>query len=359
MHSPPESSLPLRLGIAGCLAGRLRYGAALAAASSLSVVGLADTDPHSARVWAREIGGAVPQFATPDALLAAVPDLDALLIISPLANRPAHIATALRTHKAVLCEVPFAPTLAETDEILRLAAHGGLLLMPVLPHRFDPYFRTVGEHIAAGDLGTIHQLRCVWSFPVTWAFALEIGVDAQTAEWSRLLEALACRTADLCRWWLGAAVSISADGFAFEADGQDTAAGSQAHIILTQDRGRSTQHFSPSRSQQPGERYSLDGAQGHMELTVTAGAASTPAPLLLWQRPGRRPERILQADFPATPRMAHVARMRDLLEHFAACVRTGAAPCLTAADARAAQEILYAAALSTQEGSKVSLPLKT
>ncbi|HLV81560.1 MAG TPA: Gfo/Idh/MocA family oxidoreductase [Chthonomonadaceae bacterium] len=359
-----ETLPPLRLGIAGCLAGRARYGAALAAGAGarltppLSVVGLTDTDLHSARIWAREIGGAVPPFATLDALLAAVSDLDALLIVSPLPDRPAHVTAAARAHKAILCEVPFAPTLAETEALLRLAADSGILLMPVLPHRFDAGFLAAAARVEAGELGEIRQLRCVWSFPVNGVFALEAGVDAPEAAWSRLLPAVACQAADVCRWWLGEAASISADGFPAEAGEPEPAREGPANLILTQARGRSTLHFSRSRAQQPEERYTLSGAKGQLDLTAQAGVASAPAPLLVRQRPGRRPERLLAAELSPTPRLAHVARMRAQIEHFAACAQAGEPPRLTGADARAAQEILSAAALSTQEGSKVSLPIK-
>jgi hypothetical protein len=47
-----------------------------------------------------------------------------------------------------------------------------------------------------------------------------------------------------------------------------------------------------------------------------------------------------------------------MLAHFADCLRTACAPQARGADARAALEIVHAAYLSSQEGSKISLPLR-
>lgn len=351
-ESPAASAeAPLRIGIAGAAAGRSLYRAVLAATPSVTVVGLVDADPGAARVWAREIRGKVPIHATLEPLLAAYPALDAVLIASPLPQRSAQIAAASQARMPILCEIPFAPTLAEMDAVLRVAADNGVLLMPALTRRVDAPFLQMAAQAASGAIGEVRQARCDWSF-----LNEESGEDAAGRDANARLQSLACQTADLCRGWLGDATAVSGAVDVALAGSRDR---TPTHLIVTHARGQSTHHLTRSRSVQPSERYVLTGTQGSLELVVSAGMSAAPTPSLTLYRTGERPERIRLEPFPESRSLSPTAaRRQQLLRHFAACVRTGVPPLLQAADARAALEIVHAAYLSTQEDSKVSLPLR-
>jgi myo-inositol 2-dehydrogenase / D-chiro-inositol 1-dehydrogenase len=337
----------LRIAITGCAAGRVRYGAALAASSQIVVTALADEDETAARVWAREIGGRLPVFADLPSLLAAPLELDAVLVASSLPERTADITRAAHAGKAILCEVPLASTLMETDAVLRMAAENGVLLMPAMPLRLDSPLGEITRQADAGTLGPLRQARCEWSFPRN---------SAQSPESIRLLlEYVGCQAADVCRRWLGDAVSVSADMvLPTETRPREEAL---ATILTTHEHGQSTLRLASTSSPQASERYTLLGANANLELVSGTGVALS-APQLTRHRPDRGPEVLpyltSEDDLPVA-----VARRFRLLHHFAECVHTGCAPHVHASDARAAQEIFTAALLSTSEGTKISLPLRS
>lgn len=351
----------LRLGVVGCHQGRARYGTALLATPILAVAGLADTDLSLARAWAREVGGKPPVFEHLSALLAAAPD--ALLIASSLPERPTQLNAAIEAGIPTLCEFPFAPTLTETDRLLRAAETKGVPLTPALPRRLDPWFAEIARLVANDTLGAIRQARCDWQFPVGGVTTYATG-DA-SGGWASLFQQLACQTTDVCRWWLGAAVSVSADIVLPQENLPSRTAGGRqpretalANIIVTHERGQSTHHLTQSRAQQPGESYLLSGQQGRLELLVSAGErASAAIPSLTLQLPEHRAERLTpeNADSLLSPA---VLRIQRLLEAFAHSVRNASAPPVSSTEARAAQEIVTAAFLSTRENAKVSLPLR-
>jgi predicted dehydrogenase len=355
----------LHIGIVGDASGRARYGAALAASPSLKIVGVADADVRHARAWARDTGGKPPVFPDLSALLDTVPDIDALLIALPLERRTDSIVNALRMHKSVLCEFPFASCLPTTDTLIQAAAESGALLMPVLPRRCEPYFQYVKSLVETETSAAFRHIRCDWSFPVGLAPAIETGSEFAEAGWHTLLQAVGCQTVDVCRWWLGEALTVSGDidlahhRSAEALVGKKNGAVMLATFIVTHERGQSTHHLSRSRSIQADERYVLTGVQSRLELIVGAGEATAArvVPALTQNRPGQRP-------LPLTPETdsgdnlpAATARLRRLLLHFADCVLQGATPAVRDTDARAALEIVHAAYLSTQEDLKIGLPL--
>jgi predicted dehydrogenase len=352
---------PLRLGVIGCELGRARYGAALASLPALRVVALADSDERYPRVWAREMGGKPMICADADDLLAQ--PLDAVLIAAPLNERAERIASALRAGRPVLAETPFAADLTAMDDLLGLAAQNGVLLMPAVPRRFDPYFLALSRELEANSVGALQQVRCAWSFPLE---NVEPTADIVTGGWNAALQTLACQTVDLCLSWMGAGTAVSAD-----IDLETISASSHPHqrrtsertlatLLVTHAQGLATHQIARTRSVRPDERYLFTGAEGNMELVVSAGAAAatTTAPALRRQRAGQRTEAIAPEIAPTERALMPAAlRMSRLLYHFARCVGMGDAPAVTGVEARAAIEIVHAAYVSTREHVKVSLPL--
>jgi predicted dehydrogenase len=382
-ETPPGSSSsflrPLQLGVLGCELGRTRYGSALVALPSVRIAALSDENEHYARVWARELGGKVPVFTDAESLLEQ--PLDAVLVAAPLRERAEQTAASLRAGKPTLAEIPFALSLADCDDLLALSTYHRTLLLPALPRRLDPYFQAVTAELDRAAIGALHQVRCAWSFPIE---SVSQEADVAAGGWNLVLQTLACQTVDLCRRWLGAGTTITADvdlaGIANvrRANGRRPQEGTLANIIVAHAQGQSTHQMARGRSIQPDERYILTGAEGNMELVISAGAtaSTTSTPNLRRQRVGQRIETITpiavkvgteteeapsapirgrRRDVPLSPA---VERMRLLLAHFAACVLSGATPAMTGADARAALEIVHAAYVSSAEHTKVTLPLR-
>ena len=358
---------PLRLGIIGCALGRSRYHAALQATPGLQVAGLADSDERYTRVWARDLGSRTPAYANVNALLERADTFDALLIASSLADRATHLASALAVGKPVLAECPFALTLADVEGLNRQAQAANVLLLPALPRRFDPYFLAATQQLQAGAIGAIAQIRCHWSFPLE---NVDVTEDVVTGNWNAMVQTLGSQTADVCRWWQGNGLTVSGDVDLQELRGERRTGGrlpgerALANLIVTHERGQSTHHLSRTRGVQPDERYLFTGASGSMELIVTGGVsgASTSAPLLRVQKAGEKFQTVAVPVAPftnsRTPLSPASARIQNLLRHFADCVQLNEPPQVTPDDARSALEIVQAAYVSTQQKSKISLPLR-
>lgn len=359
---------PLRLGVIGCVLGRSRYHIAIQAAPSINITGIADSDERNTRIWARDIGSRVPAFLDVESLLARPETYDALLIASPLAERAAHCRMALEIGKPILLECPFAPGLNDVDMLRVQAESSNLLLMPALPRRFDTHFLAATQHLAAGTLGDIQQIRSHWSFPIE---NVEETGDIVTGGWNSLVLTLGSQTADVCRWWQGNGLTVSGDvdlqelrGSGHNNRGRRTAERALANIIVTHTLGQSTHHLSRTRAIQSDERYLFTGTTGNMELIISAGAAaaSTTAPALRFQLPGQKFQPI-RVETPTmsvgkTSLSAASLRIQNLLVHFADCVQLGETPRITPDDAYASLEIVQAAYVSTQQNVKVSLPLR-
>ncbi len=117
------------------------------------VTAVCASTPESAAQAARAYG--IPQvFATPEALLQS-PDVDIVDICTP---NPYHFEVAraaLLAGKAVLCEKPLAVTVAEADELARLADERGAVCGTVFNNRFLSPVLRAKQLVEEGRLGRI------------------------------------------------------------------------------------------------------------------------------------------------------------------------------------------------------------
>ena len=86
---------------------------------------------------------------------------DAVVVCTPNALHASQSAAALAAGKHVLCEIPLALSLAETEELGRLAKARGVQVMACHTERYDAGRRELRRRIAAGE---IHPLRVLARF---------------------------------------------------------------------------------------------------------------------------------------------------------------------------------------------------
>lgn len=411
----PASAAPLRIGVIGCTTGRARFADALLAVPALRIAALADADLSAAQAWARSLPGKPAAYDVLKPILAFDPPLDAVLLALPLETRAAPLAACCRAGLPVCCSLPLTPALRETDALLESADTNPAWILPALPRRFDPALAQVGALLESGAVGELRTVRCDRSVPALPAFGVMEDEAATPEAWRTLWIETACQTADLCRLWLGDALTVSADieGEAPGGSGRALARRGDVHpvanFIVTHENGQATHHIARARSIYPAERYTLTGATGRIEWTVSVGEKASPStgPSLVLQRTGGKPERLPLAAGQTTedkrqmtddgrqtyrtpngndaiqdPRskienpkwaltVSNTLRARAgtgaaatdralvaLLHEFAACLQSGRRPAVGLVEARAAVVVVHGAMLASRESVKLSLPVR-
>ncbi|CUS05794.1 Oxidoreductase domain protein [Candidatus Promineifilum breve] len=102
-------------------------------------------------------------FGSYEALLAS-DAIDAVYIGLPNHLHAEWTTRALAAGKHVLCEKPFAQTLAEVDRMTAAARDNGRVLAEAFMYRHHPQTKIAGEFVRAGRLGRVQLLRGVFTF---------------------------------------------------------------------------------------------------------------------------------------------------------------------------------------------------
>jgi scyllo-inositol 2-dehydrogenase (NADP+) len=66
----------------------------------------------------------------------------------------------LMAGRDVVVDKPFAPTLAEAEQLVKVAAEGGRLITVYQDRRWDGDFKTVKKIIQSGKLGSVVEYEC-------------------------------------------------------------------------------------------------------------------------------------------------------------------------------------------------------
>ena len=106
--------------------------------------------PAPTRAFAEEFDA--PLATTDLDELLADPRVDAVIVCSPTDQHAEQTERALRAGKHVLCEIPLATSLAETDRLIDLAERSGLQLMVCHTQRYTAPLIEARRMIASGEL---------------------------------------------------------------------------------------------------------------------------------------------------------------------------------------------------------------
>ncbi len=155
----------LRIGILG--AARVAIYALIAPARTVEgvmVQAVAARDPARARAYADEHG--IAQVCDDYAALIADPAVDAIYNALPPSLHARWSIAALDAGKPVLCEKPFALTLADVDAMLAAEARSGKLLMEAQHSHWHPLSERMRAVAASGVLGDIRHIDAHFDAPV-------------------------------------------------------------------------------------------------------------------------------------------------------------------------------------------------
>ncbi len=156
---------PLRIGILG--AARIAPMAVIAPARRVPearVVAVAARDPERARQFAAK--HAIPRVHPTYEALLADPEIEAVYNPLPNALHAPWTIRALAAGKHVLCEKPFAATVAEAQAMAEAAKRAGRVLMEAFHYRYHPLFARLRTIIGAGELGEVRHLEAHFCIPI-------------------------------------------------------------------------------------------------------------------------------------------------------------------------------------------------
>ncbi|MEM7235529.1 MAG: Gfo/Idh/MocA family oxidoreductase [Planctomycetota bacterium] len=174
---PGFGSSELRLGFIGLGdRGRQLLSAALAA-SRVRIVTVCDIDPKRLKTTLERLqrkGASSEDLPRPESRVRgttdadgviADPEVDAVIISSPVFLHASQSVAALNAGKHVYCEKPMALDTLECRAVLaaaRAAGEGGLVYQSGLQRRHNPRYRQSVAHLHSGEAGDVRFVRAQW-----------------------------------------------------------------------------------------------------------------------------------------------------------------------------------------------------
>ena len=126
--------------------------------AGLGVALVAAVEPHSTRAADAASKYAIPVFSTVNELLSADLKLDAATVAVPTVHHHAVASPLLEAGLDLLVEKPLAASLAEADDLIRLAEKGSRILQPGHLERFNPAVLAVEPKVRRPMFFEAHRL---------------------------------------------------------------------------------------------------------------------------------------------------------------------------------------------------------
>jgi myo-inositol 2-dehydrogenase / D-chiro-inositol 1-dehydrogenase len=144
------------IGVALLGAGRMAtvHAEAISAAGA-QLVTVFDVAEAAANSLASKAGTSVARTAE-EAL--SHPEVQAVLIATSSDTHAKYVIEAVKADKAVMCEKPLAPTLAEAQECVKTLGDRAGEVFLAFNRRFDPGHAAVKKAIESGEIGNLEQL---------------------------------------------------------------------------------------------------------------------------------------------------------------------------------------------------------
>ena len=144
------------IGLALLGAGRMaKVHAEAISAAGARLVTVFDVAEPAAAALASNAGASVARTAE-EAL--THPEVKAVLIATSSDTHAKYVIEAVQAGKAVMCEKPLAPTLAEAQQCVNTLGDRAGSVFLAFNRRFDPGHAAVKKAIESGDIGNLEQL---------------------------------------------------------------------------------------------------------------------------------------------------------------------------------------------------------
>ena len=190
-----------------CLAGQGAFGIkhleAIQNIPGIEVVTLAGGRPAGTEEVAKK--WKIPHWTTDLGESLKQPGVEAVILASPTQVHAAQAIQSMRAGKHVLIEIPIADTLADSEEIQKVAEQTGVIAMGGHVRRFNPSHQYVKKKIEAGQFKIQQMDVQTYFFRRT-----NMNAAGQPRTWTdHLLWHHACHTVDLFQWQTGALPTIA------------------------------------------------------------------------------------------------------------------------------------------------------
>ena len=190
-----------------CLAGQGAFGIkhleAIQNIPGIEVVTLAGGRPAGTEEVAKK--WKIPHWTTDLGESLKQPGVEAVILASPTQVHAAQAIQCMRAGKHVLIEIPIADTLADSEEIQKVAEQTGVIAMGGHVRRFNPSHQYVKKKIEAGQFKIQQMDVQTYFFRRT-----NMNAAGQPRTWTdHLLWHHACHTVDLFQWQTGELPTIA------------------------------------------------------------------------------------------------------------------------------------------------------
>jgi predicted dehydrogenase len=270
------------------------------------------------------------------AALLADAEVDAVYNALPNSMHHEWTIRALEAGKHVLCEKPFAATLAEAKEMFAAARRAKRVLVEAFMYRSHPQTLAVQKAVASGAIGELRLIRSSFCYRTT---RIDDNIRFSAGLAGGALMDIGCYCLNLARLFTGSdPISLSAAG-RVHASGVDEAA---AGVLLFP--GGVLASFTCGMTAAADNTAYLCGTEGYIEIAVPWKPQPGKAGFTI--RRGTPPKMELGGKRPVAPAPEYVAVAADgdlygyEADDFAAAVLDGAAPRVSEADTLAVQSQL-------------------
>jgi 2-hydroxy-4-carboxymuconate semialdehyde hemiacetal dehydrogenase len=193
----------MKVGLAGQGAFGIKHLEAIQAIPGIEVITLAGGRPAGTEEVAKK--WKIPHWTTDLAESLKQPGLEAMILASPTQVHAAQAIQAMRAGKHVLIEIPIADSLADSEEIQKVAEQTGVIAMAGHVRQFNPSHQYIHNKIKAGELKLQQMDVQTYFFRRT-----NMNAAGQPRTWTdHLLWHHACHTVDLFQWQTGEIPSIA------------------------------------------------------------------------------------------------------------------------------------------------------
>jgi predicted dehydrogenase len=155
----------VRWGILGTGKIARAFATALQDVPGAILAGVASRSLDKAEAFAAEFRAAA--FGSYEALVEA-DGIDLVYVATPHPQHAGNAMLALGAGKGVLVEKPFTMNRIEAEQVVALARSKRLFLMEAMWTRFMPALAEVKRLIAAGEIGSVHQVVADFGFTATF-----------------------------------------------------------------------------------------------------------------------------------------------------------------------------------------------